>query len=142
VAIEGGYFIFNNKYYIVDVACIKDCNGYKFGYSDFFEISKNMYDCIAAGISLNDIIISFKDFRESYSEFKQKYGVIGYLSNKNLGRDYGSIQAVKNAVNSEYAKRENFKIDKKNIVTFKNKQFKKLDTACKKMLENSAINVT
>ena len=102
VAVEGGYFIVDDKYYVVDVACIKDSKGYRFGHSDFFEISKNMYNCIQANISLNDIILGFNEFKESYSEFKEKYGIIGYLSRKSVGRAHGSIHAVKIASRADY----------------------------------------
>lgn len=134
VAIEGGYFKVGNKYYLCDVCCIKDADGYKFGNGPLFTISKNMYDCAKQGVSLNMIIKQSTGYNTDSNEFKQNQGVVGYLSQNKYDRNFGNICAAKCAINTKHSNVNSFVIDKNVIINLAGPAYDDLDSYCKNYL--------
>ncbi len=136
VALEGGYFVIGDKYYIADICCIKSDKGYQFGNSDLFTLSKNMFDCVNNNISLNAVIKNITNYKETKNSFKQGLGIVGYMSQGKYDRCFGNTQAVMNAYNSEVCTLEDFHPIFNNIIDLHGEQFDRLDEECKHCLDN------
>lgn len=140
ISIEGGHFKINGKYYISDVCCVKDSNGYRFGFGNFYEISKNMYTCIKHNISLNNLIKEItlpKLYTQNSSGlFRQNLSVINFLTNGKMTRKVGNMKALKDALSQKYV--QNYQLTyrpKFHLLSLsENENFKKLDEICVKTL--------
>lgn len=137
IGIEGGYFNYKNNYYLADICCIKDKNGFKFGSGPFFLISKNMFDCVQQGYSLNKLINTYV-YNRSFTNF---FGLIGYLSRKKFKRDMACYLSIHSAVNSEYTTLKAFKPDYSNIIDLRGIEFYKLDEICESVLKTHKLEL-
>lgn len=133
IGIEGGYISQENNYYLVDICCIKDKYGYKFGHGPFFTISKNMFKCVSENISLNTLIKDLIGY-SSAREFKQYLGVVAFLSDGKTKRDYGNFLAINSAINSDYMHINNYKLDFSKVIELKGEKFNILDEICSRNL--------
>lgn len=93
ISIEDGVFSNAGRYFISDVCCIKEPQGFRFGCGYFYEISKNMYDYIKLGGNLNDLIHEI----ENNTSKSFPGGVTSLLSNFQHGRKKQLIKAIRNA---------------------------------------------
>ena len=78
ISIEGGYEKVNNTYFIVTYASVIDINNNEFiGKSQGLQISKNMFEWVSKGNSLNKVIEAIIENKEN----KKENGITGYLTN-------------------------------------------------------------
>lgn len=133
IAIEDGIFSDHGHYYINDICCIKDSDGYRFGCGNFIEISKNMYDCIRNGISLKDIIVDIKEEDGDAS----KGGVIGFLTDGALDRKKQAKYSIKSALGGKKIRIfDTYHIDRKTFLSNNSSpNFQRLDQKCKEVLD-------
>lgn len=129
IGIEGGYISEKGNYYLVDICCIKDKYGYKLGNGPVFTISKNMFECVSEGISLNKLIKDLVGYSSS-REFKQYLGIVAFLSNGKIKRDYGNLRAIKSAVSADYMSVKAYKPDFSNVIDLKGENFDILNEIC------------
>ncbi len=85
ISIEGGYEQVEDYYFIVTYASIIDKEGYEFiGKSQGLQITKNMFEWVKNGQSLNKVIEELLDNKDN----KKSNGISGYLTD---GYYYRSI---------------------------------------------------
>ena len=95
ISIEGGYEQVLDNYFIVTYASIMDNNGESFvGKSQGLQISKEMFDWVKSGKSLNKVI----ELIESCTENKKENGISGYLTNSYYKRSLFDSSAVISAL--------------------------------------------
>ena len=131
IAIEGGLIRLDNKYFMTDVCCLKDKLGYRFGFGNFYEISKSMYICAKKGFSLGDIVKAID--RSSVG------GVINYITEGHYNRKSSIERSVGEAIMASYVNDYNLtnKTKIKRVLLSECKNFKKLDFACKDLLSKT-----
>jgi non-canonical (house-cleaning) NTP pyrophosphatase len=144
VAIESGFFEFFGRFYISSVAMSRkkgELSTIKIGVSDFYEISKSMFDCAEKNISINKIITKIEGIKNDGGEFKQYDGILGFLTNKKVTRAKDCFQAL---VRAEQNPIENVELCPENlsllIEMYPSKKvftpnFEKLDSVCETYLQ-------
>lgn len=91
ISIEGGYEKVGDAYFIVTYASVRDINGGEyFGKSMGLQITKNMYEWVKAGKSLNSLIEKI----ELNQCNKKENGITGYLTSGLYKRDIVDKEAV------------------------------------------------
>lgn len=91
ISIEGGYEKVGDAYFIVTYASVRDINGGEyFGKSMGLQITKNMYEWVKAGKSLNSLIEKIE--LNQYN--KKENGITGYLTSGLYKRDIVDKEAV------------------------------------------------
>ncbi len=139
VAFETGYFHIKDKgYFLVDVCCLKDPEGYRFGCGVFYEISANMYRCAKKGFNLNKLMDAI--IKRENLEFKLQPSVSSFLMGEKYTRSVGFDVALKNAIKCEYSPKYNPSVifkTKAVKVTTKTENFKKLDSECEEILSKN-----
>ena len=99
IGFEGGYFKMNGSYYIGEVCCVRHNDKYHFGLSPFVKISKNMFECVKNDIPLGLLISEYMGVK--HEDFKEKSGVLQYLTNGKFSRGVGSEVAFNEAMKAE-----------------------------------------
>lgn len=95
ISIEGGYEQVGDYYFIVTYASIVDINGNEyFGKSQGLQITKEMFDWVKSGKSLNKIIEEILDTTDN----KKVNGISGYLTSGYYYRSYFDSTAVVSAI--------------------------------------------
>lgn len=95
ISIEGGYEQVGEYYFIVTYASIVDNYGNEyFGKSQGLQITKEMFDWVKSGKSLNKIIEEILDTTNN----KKGNGISGYLTNGYYYRSYFDSTAVVSAI--------------------------------------------
>lgn len=148
ITIEEGIFKDSySQFYLGNVCCIKDGDNVYFGFSPFYQISKNMYDYCARGNKLSEIVKQIKNDRPFEFENFNDCGVIGFITNnQNYSRRKGIISAIESAKKSKPIEissvektiksafsRPILKIKASNYHTFYN--FKSVDKKCAYLLQ-------
>lgn len=99
IGFEGGYFKMNGSYFIGEVCCVRNKDKYHFGLSPFVKISKNMFECVKNDIPLGLLISEYMGVK--HEDFKEKSGVLQYLTNGKFSRGVGSEVAFNEAMKAE-----------------------------------------
>ncbi len=99
IGFEGGYFKMNGSYFIGEVCCVRNKDKYHFGLSPFVKISKNMFECVKNDIPLGLLISEYMGVK--HEDFKEKSGVLQYLTNGKFSRGVGSVVAFNEAMKAE-----------------------------------------
>lgn len=99
IGFEGGYFKMNGSYFIGEVCCVRNKDKYHFGLSPFVKISKNMFECVKKDIPLGLLISEYMGVK--HEDFKEKSGVLQYLTNGKFSRGVGSEVAFNEAMKAE-----------------------------------------
>ena len=99
IGFEGGYFKMNGSYFIGEVCCVRHKDKYHFGLSPFVKISKNMFECVKNDIPLGLLISEYMGVK--HEDFKEKSGVLQYLTNGKFSRGVGSEVAFNEAMKAE-----------------------------------------
>ena len=99
IGFEGGYFNMNGSYFIGEVCCVRNKDKYHFGLSPFVKISKNMFECVKNDIPLGLLISEYMGVK--HEDFKEKSGVLQYLTNGKFSRGVGSEVAFNEAMKAE-----------------------------------------
>lgn len=99
IGFEGGYFKMNGSYFIGEVCCVRNKDKYHFGLSPFVKISKNMFECVKNDIPLGLLISEYMGVK--HEDFKEKAGVLQYLTNGKFSRGVGSEVAFNEAMKAE-----------------------------------------
>ena len=95
ISIEGGYEKVNNTYFIVTYASVIDINNNEFiGKSQGLQISKNMFEWVSKGNSLNRVIEAIIENKEN----KKENGITGYLTNGFYKREIFDSSAITSAL--------------------------------------------
>ncbi len=96
VAIESGFFEIDSKFFISTVAISYNSDKLQtlIGVSDFYEISKNMFECVKNDVSLNKIITKIEKIDDENGEYKQSDGILGFITGKKVTRISDCIQAL------------------------------------------------
>ena len=95
ISIEGGYEKVNNTYFIVTYASVIDINNNEFiGKSQGLQISKNMFEWVSKGNSLNKVIEAIIEKKEN----KKENGITGYLTNGFYKREIFDSSAITSAL--------------------------------------------
>lgn len=95
ISIEGGYEKVNNTYFIVTYASVIDINNNEFiGKSQGLQISKNMFEWVSKGNSLNKVIETIIENKEN----KKENGITGYLTNGFYKREIFDSSAITSAL--------------------------------------------
>ncbi len=112
ISIEGGYEQVLNHYFIVTYASIMNNDGENFiGKSQGLQISKEMFEWVKSGKSLNEVIESIDGFTEN----KKDNGISGYLTNSYYKRSNFDSSAVISAFLVLLNKDKNYKKLNKNL---------------------------
>lgn len=131
LAIEGGYFKRDNRFFMGDVCAIKDEYGVRVGIGYLFELSESMYKFVKCGGQLGELVTKITKADKNPARIRQR-GVVSYITNGKVSRSDGIIKAVENAFYASYdCLPKNVKIVKKNELS---KYYQKLDERCKKEL--------
>lgn len=99
IGFEGGYFKMNGSYFIGEVCFVRNKDKYHFGRSPFVKISKNMFVCVKNDIPLGLLISEYMGVK--HEDFKEKSGVLQYLTNGKFSRGVGSEVAFNEAMKAE-----------------------------------------
>ncbi len=99
IGFEGGYFKMNGSYFIGEVCCVRHKDKYHFGLSPFVKISKNMFECVKNDIPLGLLVSEYMGVK--HEDFKEKSGVLQYLTNGKFSRSVGSVVAFNDAMKAE-----------------------------------------
>ena len=99
IGFEGGYFKMKGSYFIGEVCCVRNKDKYHFGLSPFVKISKNMFECVKNDIPLGLLISEYMGVK--HEDFKEKSGVLQYLTNGKFSRGVGSEVAFNEAMKAE-----------------------------------------
>lgn len=99
IGFEGGYFKMNGSYYIGEVCCVRHNDKYHFGVSPFVKISKNMFECVKNDIPLGLLVSEYLGVE--HKDFKDKSGLLQYLTNGKFSRSVGSMVAFDEAMKAE-----------------------------------------
>ena len=99
IGFEGGYFKMNGSYFIGEVCCVRHKDKYHFGLSPVVKISKNMFECVKNDIPLGLLISEYMGVK--HEDFKEKSGVLQYLTNGKFSRSVGSMVAFDEAMKTE-----------------------------------------
>ena len=99
IGFEGGYFKMNGSYFIGEVCCVRNKDKYHFGLSPFVKISKNMFECVKNDIPPGLLISEYMGVK--HEDFKEKSGVLQYLTNGKFSRGVGSEVAFNEAMKAE-----------------------------------------
>lgn len=151
IALEGGFFEYSGEHFVGTVAQIFDKkNDSNFiGLSDFCKIPNSSFECVKNGLSLNEIIVKLENLSQNSKEYKQTYGVMGFLTNGKVDRKQEAIQALTKTSKQFFAKimfderedclskmiEQNI-IKQENLQKLTNENYEKLDKCCTESLQN------
>lgn len=143
VAIESGFFEIDSKFFISTVAISynSDDSQTLIGVSNFYEISKNMFECVKKNISLNKIITDIENIDDENREYKQSDGILGFITDRKITRTSDCVQALSRLddefINELVMSNDNLQLLLKKYVAkkFLSANFDRLDNACEKYLK-------
>jgi len=149
VAIESGFFEINSKFFISTVAISHNSDEFQtlMGVSDFYEISKNMFECVKNDISLNKIITDIENINDENREYKQFDGILGYITNKKITRASDCIQALSRLDENLPEKLKicpdnlPLLLEKYGTKKISSENFERLDKACEKYLKTKCESI-